>query len=69
MLNLEIKWLPLDWLEFFVMGRTFYDGAYDVYRDDFSNNIKDEYRTSVTAEDNLHQILREAYFDLKLSET
>jgi len=66
LLQLELKSSLSDWGELYLQLWNFYDGVYDMYPDEFSAVVQDEYRSNLTADRAEDQTFREFYLDILL---
>ena len=64
LMELEFSHDLKDWGELHLLTWVPYNGAYDIYSDDFSEDARDEYGSYFSASDPMDQIFREAYIDL-----
>jgi len=64
LLELELVGDLMDWGELHLLTWVLYDAVYDIYAEDFPEDIIDEYRSNFTAHAPMDQIFREVYVDM-----
>ncbi|MBU2647740.1 hypothetical protein KKI24_23735 [bacterium] len=65
-LQVELRSNVREWGRLFLQLRGDYDPVYDLYTDDFPKTVRDEYRSSLSAENPLKETVREIYLDIPL---